>query len=216
MRFSGRLTIPDDPSASVPVVLDFEDGEITVTSNDEQLGRYPGSEARLTTLGGARFQLGLGDEEVVFTPDDAPGFAEYGLSAFGHTAVEERPHVVLGGTEAPPEPSVHDWSSPWAEPVASDVKPGDDPAPVPWEPAPPFAEAEWEIPDADVVEPIGSASELDEPTAAGEPSPAALARMLAEAVIEVRDGLLAPERAHAMAALAAAYAQVAALPEPGV
>jgi hypothetical protein len=53
------------------------------------------------------------------------------------------------------------------------------------------------------------------PAAPGAPSPAALARMLAEAVLEVRDGSLPPEQAHAMAALASAYAQVAALDQSG-
>jgi hypothetical protein len=217
MRFSGRLTIPDDPSASVPVVLDVEGGEITLTSNDEQLGRYPGSQARVTTLGGSRFQLGLGDEEVVFTPDDAPGFAEYGLSAFGHASVEERPHLVLGGgeplppppppaPEASPAPTPEDWSSPRTEL-------GEGAAPSPWEATP---EPAWEVPaagEAGAIETEGPAPET--PAAPGTPSSAALARMLAEAVLEVRDGSLPPERAHAMAALASAYAQVAALDRAG-
>jgi hypothetical protein len=216
MRFSGRLTIPDDPSASVPVVLDVEGGEITLTSNDEQLGRYPGSQARVTTLGGSRFQLGLGDEEVVFTPDDAPGFAEYGLSAFGHASVEERPHLVLGGgessppppptPEASPAPTPEAWSSPWTEP-------GPGAATSPWEATP---EPAGEVPAAGVAGAIETEEAAPEPPAApGPPSAAALARMLAEAVLEVRDGSLPPERAHAMAALASAYAQVAALDQAG-
>lgn len=197
---SGRLAVAGDTAGEVAGDVVSEDGRLSILAGDELLGAWPASEVRGLDLGEGRFGLVIGDERLLFTPADPEVFRGEVLplldgmrpTGIGPAEPVDVPHVVLGGPVAPEHTGEAVATLDRGEPPNGQSGPWSD-SPMPAVPEDLY----------------GARPDDDRPTAA-IPDEAALAPILAKAIVDVRDGALDPERGRAMAALAAAYVEVAA------
>ena len=181
MRYSGRLSVAGDVESEVGGDVVVEHGMLSMIAGSEVLGSWPVPDIRAFGLGDGRFGLMVGDERLVFTADDPRLFEAEAVPTFGPDAT--------GPTSDPVEMPHVVLGGPEAEaPVARP----------------------WELPVMPAVpEDLYGEGDPQDPPASGVPGPTEMAAMLAQAMLDVRDGVLDPERARAMAALAGAYSRLA-------
>ena len=182
MRYSGRLSVAGDLESEVGGDVVVEDGVLSMMAGSEVLGSWPVPDIRAFGLGDGRFGLMVGDERLVFTADDPRLFEAEAVPTLG-------PDAGTGPTFSDPVEMPH---------VVLGGPDSEEPVARP-----------WELPVMPAVpEDLYGADDSEERPASGVPGPAEMAAMLSQAMLDVRDGALDPDRARAMASLAAAYADV--------
>lgn len=181
MRYSGRLSVAGDGESEVGGDVIVEDGVLSMIAGTEVLGSWPVLDIRAFGLGDGRFGLMVGDERLVFTADDPRLFEAEAVPTLGPdtpTGMAAEPIEVPHVVLGGPEPE-EQVARPWELPVM---------------PA--------------VPEDLYGREDPEDLPVTGAPDATEMAVILAQAMLDVRDGALDPDRARAMAALAAAYAHL--------
>ena len=81
MNFKGRLRLPSDTGAGIPVELRLDDIYFELwAENNEELGTWRLEVVQMSRQGGNVFVMDLDGEEMHFVADDPLGFAYDGLS----------------------------------------------------------------------------------------------------------------------------------------
>ncbi len=75
MRFRGRLRAPGDTGPGLPVAVLLDDDGLTLESNGERIGSWSLSEVSATRTASDRFEMGFGDEQLLFEAEDTLGFS---------------------------------------------------------------------------------------------------------------------------------------------
>ena len=75
MRFRGRLRAPGDTGPGLPVAVFLDDDGLTLESNGERIGSWSLSEVSATRTASDRFEMGFGDEHLLFEAEDTLGFS---------------------------------------------------------------------------------------------------------------------------------------------
>lgn len=81
MRFRGQLLIPAEGGPGLPVDLQVEGRELSVSTESETLGVWPLDSVRVRRLAGDMFAMKVAGEDLHFVADDTISFAYDGISA---------------------------------------------------------------------------------------------------------------------------------------
>ncbi len=94
MKFKGQLLIPAEGGPGLPVDLQVEGRELSVSTESETLGVWPLDSVRVRRLAGDMFAMKVAGEDLHFVADDTISFAYDGISAI------ERRNPPLRGRKA--------------------------------------------------------------------------------------------------------------------
>ncbi len=81
LHFRGRLSVPEQSGPGLRVDLELDERHLLVTSEGEDLGRYPISQTKAERITGNRFRLTIGNETLDFAAEDAIGFSYEAMPA---------------------------------------------------------------------------------------------------------------------------------------
>ena len=80
--FHGELELSSDPESRLVVTLTMEHDSLSLATGEEKLGTWNRPEAKAVEISRGRYDLTLGNETLIFTPENGPLFASRGLPYF--------------------------------------------------------------------------------------------------------------------------------------
>ena len=91
MLFHGEVELTNDPGSRLPVTLTMDERAVSLSTGEETLGSWGRLDADAVERSRGRYDLTLGGETLVFTPDNAHIFASRGLAFFHESAPADPP-----------------------------------------------------------------------------------------------------------------------------
>lgn len=93
--FHGELELSSDPESRLVVTLTMESDSLSLATGDEKLGTWNRPEAKAVEISRGRYDLTLGNETLIFTPENGPLFASRGLPYFNEPEPSTEPAGLL-------------------------------------------------------------------------------------------------------------------------
>ncbi len=93
--FHGELELSSDPESRLVVTLTMEPDSLSLATGDEMLGTWNRPEAKAVEISRGRYDLTLGNETLIFTPENGPLFASRGLPYFNEPELPTEPAGLL-------------------------------------------------------------------------------------------------------------------------
>ncbi len=93
--FHGELELSSDPESRLVVTLTMESDSLSLATGDEKLGTWNRPEAKAVEISRGRYDLTLGNETLIFTPENGPLFASRGLPYFNEPEISIEPAGLL-------------------------------------------------------------------------------------------------------------------------
>lgn len=88
MLFHGELQLADDVESRLSVTLTMEPDSLSLATGEEKLGTWNRPEAKAVEIARGKYDLTLGTETLIFTPENGPLFASRGLPYFSEPGPE--------------------------------------------------------------------------------------------------------------------------------
>ncbi len=86
--FHGELQLADDAESRLSVTLTMEPDSLSLATGEEKLGTWNRPEAKAVEIARGKYDLTLGNETLIFTPENGPLFASRGLPYFSEPGPE--------------------------------------------------------------------------------------------------------------------------------
>ncbi|MDH3194279.1 MAG: hypothetical protein OEM40_08185, partial [Acidimicrobiia bacterium] len=80
--FHGELELSSDPESRLVVTLTMEPDSLSLATGEEKLGTWNRPDAKAVEISRGKYDLTLGNETLIFTPENGPLFASRGLAYF--------------------------------------------------------------------------------------------------------------------------------------
>lgn len=79
--FAGTLLLPGEEGPGLDAVLETLERDVTLVAGESELGSWAQGDCKVTSTGQGAFEMVLGGEVVLFTPDTPRQFAEAMLAS---------------------------------------------------------------------------------------------------------------------------------------
>lgn len=95
MLFHGELELSNDPGSRLVVTLTMEADALSLATGDENLGTWNRPDTKAVEIARGKYDLTLGNETLLFTPENVPLFASRGLPFFDEVDEQTPPAGLL-------------------------------------------------------------------------------------------------------------------------
>lgn len=95
MLFHGELELSNDPGSRLVVTLTMESDALSLATGDENLGTWNRPDTKAVEIARGKYDLTLGNETLLFTPENVPLFASRGLPFFDEVDEQTPPAGLL-------------------------------------------------------------------------------------------------------------------------
>lgn len=95
MLFHGELELSNDPGSRLVVTLTMEADALSLATGEENLGTWNRPDTKAVEIARGKYDLTLGDETLLFTPENVPLFASRGLPFFDEVDEQTPPAGLL-------------------------------------------------------------------------------------------------------------------------
>jgi len=93
--FHGELELSNDPGSRLVVTLTMEADALSLATGDEKLGTWNRPDTKAVEIARGKYDLTLGNETLIFTPENVPLFASRGLPFFDEVDEQAQPAGLL-------------------------------------------------------------------------------------------------------------------------